>query len=293
MNHICPVCGELISPGQTSYHLVCKNCKYEKSHFMPAININEAHERVDENSREKALYALRLSNFNILVNKLKELQTNKSARLLDVGAAHGWFLDAASRYFDVMGIEPDELVFAAAKSQGRSIRFGYFPEALFADEKFNIIVFNDVIEHVPDIQMVLTACHDRLNAGGLLLLNLPSSRGIFYRAAKFLHRMGIRSYFDRLWQRDMPSPHIHYFNSDNLKRIVSQCGFTEVCHGALPSLRLKGLFTRISYTGNYNIVTRCALYCIITATLPLLKLLPDDIIYSIYKKNREFTHKSI
>ncbi|WP_084435645.1 class I SAM-dependent methyltransferase [Desulfomicrobium escambiense] len=281
---MCPVCGELISAGQASYHLLCKNCKYEKSRFKPAINSIEAHKRVDEILREKALCELRQRNFRALVNKLKELQANKRARLLDVGAGHGWFLDAASRDFDVMGVEPDERVFAAAKSQGRSIRFGYFPEALFEDEKFNIIVFNDVIEHVSDIKMVLAACHDRLNTGGLLLLNLPSSRGIFYRVAKFLHRMGFKLYFDRLWQRDMPSPHIHYFNSDNLNRIVSRFGFAEICRGSLPSLRFKGLFTRISYVGSYNFVTSCALYCIIVVMLPFLKLFPSDIIYSIYKK---------
>lgn len=278
----CLVCGEDLRAGLASWHRVCQRCGYEQSKFKPAINAIEVHQYIDEGARENGLKALRKSNFESLSLKLKQLLPSKKARLLDVGAAHGWFLDAAAGDFDVLGIEPDEVVFAVSNSRGKPIRLGYFPEALLPGECFDVITFNDVIEHMPDIRKILDACHEHLNQSGLLLLNLPSSRGTFYRAAKLLHRFGIRGLFERLWQKDMPSPHVHYFHLRNLNRLVSQHGFTEVCRGTLPSLRLSGLFTRISYAGKQNIIARSVLYCLVVMALPLLKYLPADIVYSIY-----------
>lgn len=218
------------------------------------------------------------------MRKLKQIQPKKRLKLLDVGAAHGWFLDAAVDDFDVLGIEPDEVIFEATSSQGKPIRLGYFPNALLAQETFDVITFNDVIEHLPNINAVLLACYERLNENGYLLVNLPNSRGFFYRVAKLLHSFNIKTPFERLWQKGMPSPHVHYFNPKNLIKLVNSHGFSEVTRGTLPSLKLNGLFTRISYTGEYNFFA-IILVCFFTMTaLPILKFLPKDITFIIFRR---------
>lgn len=90
--------------------------------------------------------------------------------------------------------------------RGLPVRPGYFPDALTPDESFDAIVFNDVIEHIPDIASALDACNARLSENGLLVLNLPNSRGFFYRLSKIFARLGWRNPFNRLWQKDLPSP---------------------------------------------------------------------------------------
>ena len=184
----------------------------------------------------------------------------------------------------MLGIEPDNQVFNSARKLGKPIRQGYFPDALHEGELFDIIVFNDVIEHIPDIHSILEACRERLTPGGLLVLNLPSSKGIFYRLAKLLHGLGVRGPFERLWQKGLPSPHVHYFHAQNLGSLLARNGFSELTSDRLPTLQLRGLFTRISYTGEQNLFIRCVLYVLIAGTLPLLRLLPSDIIYSVFKR---------
>jgi SAM-dependent methyltransferase len=246
-NRRCVACGSDLAQGEASWHFVCPLCHYEASDLIPAINKTETQGILDEKLRENGLYSLRVSNFNTLVDLIKKHSVATVPVLLDVGAAHGWFLDLAEADFQAYGIEPDEAMFANAMAKGKPVRPGYFPDALKEGETFDVIVFNDVIEHIPDIESILKECHARLNTGGLLVLNLPGSQGIFYRAAKMLNRLGIRPFFERLWQVGMPSPHVHYFEANNLKRLLERFGFIETCRGTLPSLQLDGLYARITY----------------------------------------------
>lgn len=277
---ICPVCQSELSAGYCSWHLFCKSCGYEKANLQPTINLHSAHQLIDEDARETGLRELRINNFNKLLMSIKSLKPNKG-RLLDVGCAHGWFLETARNDFEVLGLEPDKNVFDATSRRGLVVRMGYFPDALGEGESFDVIVFNDVFEHIPDIKRVLASCHQRLNKDGLLVLNLPSSNGIFYRLSKIFCRLGFSSFFERLWQKDLPSPHLHYFNQPNLIDFLKNNGFDVKIKGHLSTLRLAGLYTRVSYTGNLGILGRIFVYISVALFLPVLKILPSDIVYVV------------
>jgi SAM-dependent methyltransferase len=277
----CVVCNTPLKPGRQSWHWCCAECGYEKAHLEAAINNQASQSTLDESARACALSSLRIENFKQLLTEVKAFQP-AGRRLLDVGCAHGWFLDEASPYFDVLGIEPDHQVAAAAASVQRPIRLGYFPEALNPEEKFDVIAFNDVIEHIPAIDLVLDECHRRLNANGQLVLNLPSSRGLFYRLSVLFSRVGLSGSFERMWQVGLPSPHVHYFDSDNLVALLKKKGFLVRKTGNLASVHLKGLYKRLSFTKeNQSVVKNVLLYLAICCALPFIRLLPSDIIYVI------------
>jgi SAM-dependent methyltransferase len=281
----CSVCESILASGQQSWHLICPKCSHEQSTLVPSINSKDSHENINEEARESGLKSLRQENFEEIVEKLKCFKSTTHAHLLDVGSAHGWFLDVASKHFDVLGVEPDEHIFKLAKAKGHNIRLGYFPTALTEDDNFDIIVFNDVIEHIPDLHQILDACRDRLKTDGLLLLNLPSSKGIFYRAAKFLDRIGIPGPFERLWQKGMPSPHVHYFQNKNLNQLLARHDFVHLYNDALPSIKYKGLFSRITYGDTRGKFSSYIIYFMVALIIPVLRLLPKDIMYSIYRRN--------
>lgn len=281
---VCPVCRNKLSVGYQEWHLLCSHCEYEKANLQPTINLNSAHQLIDEHSREVGLKKLRISNFKLLLADIKSLKP-EGGRMLDVGCAHGWFLDVAKNDFDVLGVEPDEYVYDATSRRGLSVRKGFFPDVLDDAEKFDVIVFNDVMEHIPNIESILASCGQRLHKNGLLVLNLPNSRGVFYRLSKIFCRFGFAAFFDRLWQKDLPSPHLHYFNLSNLMALLVSNGFSPEIKGSLSTLGLAGLYTRISYTGNHNFISRIFIYVGVAILLPLLKVLPSDIIYVIAKKN--------
>jgi 2-polyprenyl-3-methyl-5-hydroxy-6-metoxy-1,4-benzoquinol methylase len=185
----------------------------------------------------------------------------------------------------VAGVEPDEAVAARTAARGLPVRLGYFPQALADDERFDIIVFNDVIEHIPDIRSALRDCYQRLTPDGTLVLNLPSSRGLFYRLSKLFARAGLHGPFSRLWQEGMPSPHVHYFNPANLTRLVEREGFALRHSAELASVRKEGLWERLTVFGNVHPLKAALQYaCIRWGLLPLMGLFPSDIVVCIFRK---------
>jgi SAM-dependent methyltransferase len=267
-----------------NWHFSCAGCSYEKSSLTPTINEKNLHKNIDEIAREEGLRELRIDNFKILLSVIRQYQS-RGGSLLDVGCAHGWFLEIAKDDFDVLGLEPDQSIYAATAAGGLPVRNGYFPQALQSAETFDVIVFNDVLEHIPAIAETLNACHKRLNEGGLLVINIPSSDGLFYRLSRLLTRFGYSGFFERLWQKGLPSPHVHYFNKKNLTELLMSNGFTPVSNGRLPAVKLTGLYKRVSFTGTKSRLSTIIIYALVTLSLPVLRLFPSDIIYLIARKS--------
>ncbi|WP_020652502.1 class I SAM-dependent methyltransferase [Massilia niastensis] len=279
----CIVCGNTKVAGLEGWHATCPVCSYESAALTDAINAHTGPE-VNEAEREAGLKALRLENFRVIVQYARKHAPPAGRRLLDVGSAHGWFLETAREQFEVLGVEPDAVVGGRAAARGLPVRSGYFPDVLADGERFDVIVFNDVIEHIPDIRSALGACHERLDSGGILILNLPSSSGFFYRLSKLVARLGWKAPFDRLWQKDLPSPHVHYFNPSNLRRLVAGQGFELVEAAELPALRAKGLLERLRCAGNVPLVSLYVQYAAILCAIPVLRMFPSDIIVGVFRK---------
>ncbi|WP_296943319.1 class I SAM-dependent methyltransferase [uncultured Massilia sp.] len=280
----CIVCGHAQRAGLASWHASCRRCGYESAALEGAINAASTEVPLDEGKREAGLKALRQDNFRDIVALARRHARPGARRLLDVGCAHGWFLETARDHFEVLGVEPDAVVGGRTLARGLPVRRGFFPDALEAEERFDVIVFNDVIEHIPDIGAALDACHARLADGGLLILNLPNSAGFFYRLAKAFARAGWRGPFDRLWQKGLPSPHVHYFRPHNLARLVAGHGFDLVHTQELPSVRARGLRERMACTGDLSGAALHLQYAAVLCTIPLLKVFPSDIIVSVFRK---------
>ncbi|WP_229487350.1 class I SAM-dependent methyltransferase [Pseudoduganella lutea] len=278
------MCDGTVQQGLRPWHAQCNTCRYESAALQVSINEAQAHAAIDEAAREASLKMLRMENFREIVQLARTHGAPGARRLLDVGSAHGWFLEAAAPHFDVLGIEPDAAVGSKAAARGLPVRPGYFPAALAPDETFDAIVFNDVIEHIPDIRSAIAACHARLNPGGILVLNLPNSRGFFYRLSKWLTRAGLPGAFERMWQKSLPSPHLHYFDPANLTSLLQGAGFTHVHSAELAALRADGLKERLAYVGKPNPVKLNTQYLAIRAMIPLLGLFPSDIIVGIYRR---------
>ncbi|MYM37219.1 methyltransferase domain-containing protein [Duganella sp. FT94W] len=280
----CIVCGNFTTRGLAPWHAICPVCRYESAALAPTINDAQAHERLNEADREAGLRAIRAENFRAIADAARAHARPGARTLLDVGCAHGWFLEQAGRHFEVLGMEPDQAVAARTGARGLAVRCGYFPDALRLDELFDVIVFNDVIEHIPDIGGALAACHARLRDDGLLVLNLPNSGGLFYRLAKLLTHCGWRQPFERLWQKGLPSPHVHYFNSANLTALLRRHGFRLQLRRELPAVRASGLLARLRCTGDSGALVQYASYAAVLCMLPLLRLFPSDIVVCLFRK---------
>ena len=267
------------------YWFECANCGYLASNFVPVIGHLPAHDRIDEDARLNALRQLRKANFDRILDVLSNLTSSELLSLLEVGYGDGWFLlAAADRGYKTLGLEPDPVIARNAKDKGLDVIEGYFPDALPRQAQFDLIVFNDVFEHLPDPQSAVQACFTSLRPGGMLVLNLPNSKGIFFHIARVLSFLGFSAPLDRMWQRGFPSPHISYFHPQALASLLIRFGFTEIYRGNLSSLSQKGLWGRLTFYRGLSRLYSVFLFPIFYLLAPLLKLFPADISLQVFRK---------
>ncbi len=135
-------------------------------------------------------------------------------RLLDVGCATGLLLEeACSRGWAVEGVDVSEFAVAWCRERGLTAHLGSL-ESVALSGKFDVIVMDDTIEHLPDPRRTLAEMYRLLTPGGILTINTCDEGGLLRRA------MG------RHWFHYKPLEHLCYFNRRNLARMLDESGFT-------------------------------------------------------------------
>lgn len=279
----CFLCDAPMRPDVLEGTFRCAACGLYRSDFPVAINPAEDG-RLDEARRERALKTLRVANFARLVAACRP-HLPAGASLLDVGCAHGWFLQAAAAAgYRATGLEPDCDVAARARAEGAAVIKGFFPDALAHGETYDAIAFNDVFEHLPDAQAMAEAVRARLNPGGVLILNLPLAEGAVFRLARLAARLGLRGPLRRMWQEGLPSPHLAYYSAAALLRLLAAHGFEPVARGRLASMTTRGLWPRIRYDRSLSAPKAAVLFLAAMGLTAVSALLPPDIGYFILRR---------
>jgi 2-polyprenyl-3-methyl-5-hydroxy-6-metoxy-1,4-benzoquinol methylase len=137
-------------------------------------------------------------------------------RLLDVGCGDGAFLARMKNLgWDVVGVELDEKAAAAAKTKfGLEVFIGTLETAGFADESFDAITLNHVIEHVGDPIGLLRRCRDLLRRGGRLVVTTPNGESLGHRI------------FREHWRGLEVPRHLMLFSLGTLKRVAFAAGLS-------------------------------------------------------------------
>jgi SAM-dependent methyltransferase len=279
----CQVCGGPTLPYRHDWLRRCDGCGVLSADLPVTIPDRPHDGGLDEDGRLAGLEPLRVSNNALLLEALARHGARPSQRFLDVGCGAGILVgQAVAAGYDAEGVEPDANVLRLARRDG-TVRHGYFPAALAPNETFDVIVFNDVFEHIPNLAGTLADITSRLRPGGLLCLNCPDKRGLFFRVAATLDRLGMPQPYDRLWQRDFPSPHVWYFEPAHLAHAAKGFGLTHLEDVRLATVKLDGLWERIRYGGE-NLMVGAAAFAFSVATYPLAALLPSDATACVFRK---------
>jgi SAM-dependent methyltransferase len=290
----CLICQTDMTGPHRGYWFECARCGFLASTLSPAIGEDAAHNTIDETRRREALDSLRHCNFERVLDTLQHLPIPQPTRLLDVGCAHGWFLQAAARRgFLPTGLEPDPAIAAQARREGLSVISGFFPQAIPDPAIFDVISFHDVFEHLPSPREAATDCFRRLSPGGHLVLVLPSSRGVLFRLARLLSRLGLHGPLDRLWQRGFPSPHLTYFHPAALEALLRPHGFREVHRATLPSFTRKGLWQRLRYDRRSSRYVSALQWLVLGLLSFIQALLPSDISFQVFVREPHATPNGV
>ena len=141
--------------------------------------------------------------------------------LLEVGAAAGFFLDAARRAgIDAEGIEIADGAAEYGRTQlGVQVLTASLEEAVQSgavDRRFDAVCAFHVLEHVVDPLRFLDAAGSLLGETGVLALEVPN------RAAAAAVRLG------SAWPHIQPRFHHWHFTPDSIRRLLGRGGFDVV-----------------------------------------------------------------
>src|SRR4051812_40210561 len=99
------------------------------------------------------------------------------ARVLDVGCGTGSVSVQiiANGNATLVGVEPDEVRASKARERGVVVRSGILTPELIDDlGKFDIVLFADVLEHLPDPHSMLELAKTALAPGGRIVASVPN-----------------------------------------------------------------------------------------------------------------------
>jgi SAM-dependent methyltransferase len=138
-------------------------------------------------------------------------------KVLDIGCGSCIsLLEVRNLGGEAWGIETDPNVRAIADHFGLTVHIGSIHDNPFPGEEFDLIVLNQVIEHVPDPIALLKLVRGRLRPNGRVILGFPNSGS--------LNRM----ISGRKWLNWHIPYHLHHYNKNSFALIVKQAGYDVV-----------------------------------------------------------------
>ena len=228
----CPLCttdARVVLGSDAFTMLRCRGCGVDFAEYgQRDVTGGEDHfTNLDRQRYDRSVGLARRRSFEKLVRRVS--QYVDEGTWLDIGCSFGWLLQyVQERGYRPLGIEPSYSAAAEVQAAGLEVIEGYFPETLPEDVNCDVASLIDVLEHMEDPIRVLTQLRQRLNPGGVVLIQVPDQSCLLYRTAELLaRRTGGRVDFAirRLWLTDLDFPHRYYFTRRCLRSLLDECGF--------------------------------------------------------------------
>jgi len=151
------------------------------------------------------------------------------SKILDVGCSNGGFGKSIkeNRDVEIWGIEPMNDPATKARSVLDKVIENNIESAIkeLPSNYFDVIYFNDVLEHLLDPYFVLETIKDKLKDGGVVISSIPNIRYF-------------RNFFKLLFNKDfeytlegvMDKTHLRFFTTNSIKNMYSNAGYSIIKH---------------------------------------------------------------
>ena len=147
-------------------------------------------------------------------NNQGQFYAKKDDFFLDIGCGSGASLiEAENLGANAFGLEADPNVEKISKELNLNIFQGNLEESPFKDIKFDLIVLNQVIEHIPEPDILLKKLIPKLTNNGVIIISFPNVNSFW----RFL--------FKERWINWHVPYHMHHFKGKNFGRLLKKCGF--------------------------------------------------------------------
>lgn len=140
------------------------------------------------------------------------------ARILDLGCWDGAYAARYKRAGNyVAGIESSPTAARMARERGVDARVGNVMETHHFDERFDIVVAGEIIEHVFDTDDFIKIVSSYLKPGGLLVVTTPNVASL---PRRLLLLLGINPYLENRVIQGVSVGHIRYFTFIELTQLL-------------------------------------------------------------------------
>lgn len=182
----------------------CKTCDFIATDPQPTNAIYPG-SRSDQNE----FLMVNTAPWNLRL--LKKVQSFKnSGDLLEIGCNSGDFIVLAEKNgFNCQGIEIDDVAAHAGIKLGRKVIHGDALKINF-NKKFDVIVLNHVVEHIPEITELPNKLASLLKEDGVIIINVPNISGLIVKIMK-----------DK-WCQMAPFTHLWFFSRHSAKLLFEK-----------------------------------------------------------------------
>ncbi|MBI2673310.1 class I SAM-dependent methyltransferase [Candidatus Woesearchaeota archaeon] len=194
----------------------CKSCGL--IYVNPRLNMKRLNEMYNKNEISPKDYYLenKESEARILERRINFIKKHKSkGKLLDVGCSIGTFLAIAKKHgFDAYGIDINKSAVEYAKNLGLNAEVKDLSS--FKDKSFDIVILNDVLEHVENPIKMLKDIKRIMKEDGILEISTPNIGSILANIS------------GKKWLHIKPNEHLYYFSPKTLAKILELSSFNLV-----------------------------------------------------------------
>lgn len=207
----CVVCGHLM----TSPLLREADLPALYGDYYPRKNISAA--AVAESAADVAAPGAAFARWFAGTDNQGQYAVKAGERMLDLGCGSGLsLLEARALGGQSWGVEADPNVRRIADALGLTVHQGSLHDTPFRGVVFDLVVLNQVIEHIPEPDKTLSLIATRLAPGGRVVLVFPNTRSLWCRLS------------GRRWINWHIPYHLHHFNLGTFSRMALRCGYRVV-----------------------------------------------------------------
>jgi len=155
-------------------------------------------------------------NFRLRLEMLNRfLDPARHKRFLEIGCAHGFFLDLVKNRFEIaqgIDISEDGVRYAREELHLDAVCADFLKHDL-GDRDFDVVCMWDTIEHLISPQAYIQKIGAHMKSGGLIALTTGDIGSVNARIQK------------GRWRLIHPPTHVHYFSQKTLSKLLNKNGF--------------------------------------------------------------------
>ena len=150
---------------------------------------------------------------------------NHYSKVLEIGCAEGMFRQNIKKEAEVWGVEPNKPSALKAEPNYQKVLVGFFEHIVneLPDNYFDLVICNDVIEHMPDPAQFFSLLKSKVTKDCIIITSVPNVRFIGVMT-EYLFLKDWRYRENGVLDRT----HLRFFTRRSLSRFFNECGLTQV-----------------------------------------------------------------